>query len=92
MLNLINLKDHAQEYRLYINRVVSAVIIVGSCFVLLLIRLIYLQVVQHDKFLTLANNNQMRVVPIDPPRGLIFDRNGVLLNDNQLIKPRIFEK
>ena len=82
MLNLINLKDHAQEYRLYINRVVSAVIIVGSCFVLLLIRLIYLQVVQHDKFLTLANNNQMRVVPIDPPRGLIFDRNGVLLAEN----------
>ena len=82
MLNLINLKDHAKEYRLYINRVVSAVIIVGSCFAILLFRLIYLQVVQHDKFLTLANNNQMRIVPIDSPRGLIFDRNGVLLAEN----------
>ncbi len=82
MLNLTNLKDHAHEYRLYINRVVSAVIIIGCCFVVLLIRLIYLQVIEHDKFLTLAHSNQIRVVPINPPRGLIFDRNGVLLADN----------
>lgn len=82
MLNLTNLKDHALEYRLYISRVVNAVILIGICFLLLLIRLIYLQVIQHDKFSTLAYNNQMRTVPIDPPRGLIFDRNGVLLAEN----------
>ncbi len=82
MLNLTNLKDHALEYRIYINRVVNAVIIIGCCFLLLLIRLIYLQVIQHDKFLTLSYNNQIRTVPIDPPRGLIFDRNGVLLAEN----------
>lgn len=82
MLNLTNLKDHALEYRLYISRVVHAVIIIGGCFLLLLVRLIYLQVIQHDKFSTLAYNNQIRMVPIDPPRGLIFDRNGILLAEN----------
>ena len=82
MLYSLNLKDHAQEYRLYVNRVVSAIIIIGSCFILLLVRLIYLQIVEHDKFSALSNNNQMRVIPIDPPRGLIFDRNGVLLAEN----------
>ncbi len=82
MLNLTNLKDHAFEYHLYINRVVNAVIIVGCCFFVLLVRLAYLQVIQHDKFSTLAYNNQMRTVPIDPQRGLIFDRNGILLAEN----------
>jgi penicillin-binding protein 2 len=82
MLNLTKLKNHSEEYRLYLNRVVGSLIIVIFCFLLLLVRLIYLQLVQYDKFLLLSNNNQMRVVPIDPPRGLIFDRNGVLLAEN----------
>lgn len=82
MLNLTNLKDHALEYRLYINRLVNAVIIIISCFLILFIRLIYLQVIQHDKFSNLSYNNQIRTIPIDPPRGLIFDRNGVLLAEN----------
>lgn len=82
MLNLTKLKNHSEEYRLYLNRVVGSLIIVIFCFLLLLVRLIYLQLVQYDKFLVLSNNNQMRVVPIDPPRGLIFDRNGVLLAEN----------
>lgn len=81
-LSLTSLKDHAKEYHLYVNRVVDSVIIVIICLAVLLGRLIYLQIVQHDKFLTLANNNQARIVPIDPPRGLIFDRNGVLLAEN----------
>jgi penicillin-binding protein 2 len=82
MLNLTNLKDHAFEYRIYINRVVLALIIVLGLFMLLLVRLIQLQVIQHDKFLDLAYSNQMRMVPIDPPRGLIYDRNGILLAEN----------
>jgi penicillin-binding protein 2 len=82
MLNLTNLKDHALEYRFYINRVVTAVIIVFVCFIVLSARLIYLQVVQHDRFLNLSYNNQIRTIPIDPPRGLIFDRNGILLAEN----------
>ena len=82
MLNLTNLKDHALEYKFYINRVVTAVIIVFVCFIVLSARLIYLQVVQHDRFLNLSYNNQIRTIPIDPPRGLIFDRNGILLAEN----------
>lgn len=84
MLYSLNLKvkDHAREYRLYMDRVVSAIIIIGSCLVLLLVRLIYLQIIEHDKFSTLSSNNQVRVIPVNPPRGLIFDRNGILLAEN----------
>ncbi len=82
MLSLMNLKDHSHEFRLYINRVINSIVIIVACFVLLLVRLIYLQVLQYDKFSNLAYNNQIRMVPIDPPRGLIFDRNGILLAEN----------
>ena len=78
----MNLKDHSHEFRLYINRVINSIVIIVACFVLLLVRLIYLQVLQYDKFSNLAYNNQIRMVPIDPPRGLIFDRNGILLAEN----------
>lgn len=82
MLSLMNLKDHSLELRLYINRVINSILIIVACFVLLLVRLIYLQVLQYDMFSNLAYNNQIRMVPIDPPRGLIFDRNGILLAEN----------
>lgn len=85
MLNLISLKNHSLELRIYINRVINSVIITIVCFILLLCRLIYLQVLQYDRFSNLAYNNQIRMVPIDPPRGLIFDRNGILLAENMPI-------
>lgn len=85
MLNLTNLKDHSFEYRLYVNRLVTASIIIFIGFVLLFIRLFYLQIIKYEKFSNLAYNNQIRIVPIDPPRGLIFDRNGILLADNMPI-------
>ena len=52
------------------------------CFGLLAARLVYLQVVQHDELSTQAENNRIAVVPIVPNRGLIVDRNGVVLANN----------
>ncbi len=46
---------------------------------LLLARFVYLQVVKHSHYQTLAENNRISVVPIVPNRGLILDRNGVVL-------------
>lgn len=79
---LFRLKDHFKENQLYVSR--SATVIVGASLLLLLLvgRLFYLQVYHHKTYLTLARNNQVRMISIAPTRGLIFDRNGVLLADN----------
>ena len=46
-------------------------------------RLFSLQVGAHEHFTTLSENNRLRIEPIPPTRGLIFDRNGVLLAENR---------
>ena len=51
-------------------------------FFLLFARFFYLQVVQHDYYSTLAEANRISIVPIVPNRGIIVDRNGVLLANN----------
>ena len=51
-------------------------------FSLLFVRFFYLQVVRHDYYSTLAEANRISIVPIVPNRGIIVDRNGVLLAHN----------
>lgn len=51
-------------------------------FALLAARFVYLQIIQHEHFRTLAENNRISIVPIAPNRGLILDRNGVILARN----------
>jgi penicillin-binding protein 2 len=60
--------------------VVSVVVLV--CFVLLALRLAYLQIVRHDDLRAQAESNRTSIVPIVPNRGLILDRNGVVLASN----------
>ncbi|SDH26458.1 penicillin-binding protein 2 [Pseudomonas benzenivorans] len=79
----IRLKDHEKDARLVRQRV-----LVGAAAILLLVaglvaRLYYLQVVQYEYHSTLSENNRVHVQPIPPTRGLIFDRNGVLVADNR---------
>jgi penicillin-binding protein 2 len=63
------------------------VMVVGSVGLLLLLavvaRMFYLQIVSHEHFVTLAEGNRLRDEPVMPPRGLIYDRNGVLLAENR---------
>lgn len=82
MSKLSTLKDHFKESQLYLNRTVAATVMVLVLFVLLAARLAFLQIYQHDLYKTLSLNNQVRILPITPPRGLIFDRHGTLLADN----------
>jgi len=63
-------------------RLVAAGGFVLFCFALLLTRLIWLQVVQHAEYADRADANRITVVPIVPNRGLIVDRNGVVLANN----------
>ena len=83
MTQPIRLKDHEKDARLVRGRVVVGAIVVVTLICVLLARLYYLQVVQYDYHSTLSENNRVHVQPIPPTRGLIFDRNGVVIADNR---------
>ncbi len=77
-----SIRDVARESRVFRNRLIVSSFIVAFLFLLLLARLVYLQVLDHRHFSTLSERNRITVVPIPPARGLIYDRNGVLLAQN----------
>ena len=79
----IRLKDHEKDARLVRGRVVVGAIAVVVLICVLLARLYFLQVVQYEYHSTLSENNRVHVQPIPPTRGLIFDRNGVVIADNR---------
>ena len=79
----ITLKDKARESRLLRKRVLTALAVVLVLAAVLINRLVYLQVISHDHYATLSEKNRVKIVPIPPTRGLIYDRNGVVLAQNQ---------
>ena len=82
MLPQLTLKDHFLETRLFMGRVIA---LIFFCCVMLLIlfgRLWYLQVIEHEHFTTLSEDNRVKLQPIPPNRGLIYDRNGTLIAEN----------
>jgi len=78
----VTLKDINKESSLLRSRVVIAYAVVLLLFLVLLARLVQLQVIEYGYFETLSNNNRVKIVPVAPTRGLIFDRNGVVLAQN----------
>ncbi len=79
----ITLKDHYRETRVFARRSVVALGFVFLLILVLVARMIYLQVLQYEKYRTIADENRITVEPIAPTRGLIMDRNGTLLADNR---------
>jgi penicillin-binding protein 2 len=63
-------------------RVLTVTALMLTLFLLLAVRLVYLQVVRHDDLNEQAENNRTSIVPVVPNRGLILDRNGVVLATN----------
>ncbi|CAG67985.1 penicillin-binding protein 2 [Acinetobacter baylyi] len=76
------LKDNQQEKRLYRGRIFFAIGLVCCCLLLLMSRYAYLQIVHYDEFSTASDKNRIRLQPLAPARGYIYDRNGILLADN----------
>ena len=68
-------------YRLRI-RLGVAMAFVLTCFGLLIARFSYLQVYRYEDFHSQAEDNRISLVPVAPVRGLIYDRNGLLMADN----------
>ncbi len=76
------LKDPVREQRLFNSRAIIAGIFSITLTGILLGRMYYLQIVQNEYYATLSTNNRVTLLPIAPTRGLIFDRNGVILAEN----------
>ncbi len=91
----LSIKDRLSEHQAFVSRALAvftvAVLLVGG----LVVRMIQLQVWEHDVYRTRSDENRIQVQPLAPPRGLIYDRNGVLLADNrpvfslELVRERI---
>ena len=82
MSNRFALKDHFNESRLINDRLIFAALIAGLLFLIVMSRLAVLQVVEHEHFNSLSNQNRIDIAPLPPQRGLIYDRNGVILAEN----------
>ena len=82
MAKHVEIKNHQREIFYFRLRLVVSIGFVLALLAILLARFIYLQVARHDHYQTLAESNRISVVPIVPNRGLILDRNGVVLAHN----------
>ena len=77
------IRDHSAEANLFARRATIAFIIVVAMLGIVLNNLYSLQVTQFEDYQTRSNGNRIKVLPIPPNRGLIYDRNGVLLAENR---------
>ncbi|MEH6436283.1 penicillin-binding protein 2 [Massilia sp. DD77] len=75
-------KDNDREIHKFRMRLTVLVGLVFVCFGLLVARFVWLQVLHHDQYAAQAEDNRIALVPIVPNRGLIVDRNGVVLARN----------
>jgi penicillin-binding protein 2 len=76
-------KDTAAERRLFQRRVTVMLVFVFLLMAGLVARMYQLQVVEHDIYTTLSDKNRVQVQSVPPPRGLVYDRNDVLLAENR---------
>jgi penicillin-binding protein 2 len=79
MIELRNIETDLNRFR---DRVLVASLVMLLAFFLLALRLVYLQVIRYDDLNEQAESNRTAIVPIVPNRGLILDRNGVVLATN----------
>ncbi len=82
MASYNTIKDHFRETRLFTTRAVFALILTIVLMLVLLVRLVNLQILEHESYKVLSDRNRIHIRPITPTRGLIYDRNGVLLAQN----------
>jgi len=78
----VEIRDAEQELQRFRYRLGILSIFILSLFCLLIIRFIYLQIFQKEHYTTLAESNRISVLPIAPHRGVIVDRNGIMLAHN----------
>ncbi|TPE48729.1 penicillin-binding protein 2 [Maribrevibacterium harenarium] len=78
-------RNYRAEQSLTQRRIIFAAVFVLILVGVLMARLVYLQVLQYERYQTQADDNRQMLVTEPPPRGLILDRNGIVLADNRPI-------
>ena len=76
------IKDVHSERRLFLARVVLAAVISMMLLSVVVARLVQLQVVDHELFAEKSQGNRVRIEPVPPTRGLVFDRKGRVIAEN----------
>ena len=78
----VTIKDYLRESRLFRVRAGTSTFAMILLLLLLILSLTKLQVFEHQHFTTLSQDNRVKVQPLPPTRGLIYDRNGTILAQN----------
>jgi penicillin-binding protein 2 len=78
----VSLKNHWLEQRLFLSRIIGAAIVVLLLTAALVARLVQLQVLDYERFAELSQGNRLHIEPLAPTRGIIYDRNGLVIADN----------
>ena len=78
----IELKDYLRETNLVLSRLIALVVLLGLLALILVVRMWYLQIYDYQRFEVLSKDNRVRLVPVPPVRGQIYDRHGKVLAEN----------
>lgn len=79
----IKVKNTELENSIFKSRMLIAILVSVICAGILFANLYYLQVVLYDVYSTRSNENRIRILPVIPQRGIIYDRNHVVLAENR---------
>lgn len=79
----VTMQDVAAEARLFSRRALTAMLVVSLLFCVLIVNMYHLQVKSYQVYQTRSEGNRIKVVPLAPNRGMITDRNGILLAENR---------
>ena len=79
----LQFKDPWQEQRLFLSRIIAAAIIVLILSGMLVTRLVQLQILDYERFAELSQGNRFRIEPAPPTRGIIYDRNHIVIAENR---------
>lgn len=79
----VQIRDHSFEASLFWRRALFCLLVVVVCFGALITNLYHLQIDEHQNYQVRSNDNRIKLVPVAPNRGIIYDRNGVVLAENR---------
>ena len=79
------IKDPIREKQMFFNRAAVLFTAVVALLALIVLRMVQLQVWEHDAYQTRSDQNRIQVQPLAPPRGLIYDRHGEVLVYNRVL-------
>lgn len=83
MARRVVIRNHSAEANLFARRAFIAFTGVLILLIILFSNLYSLQIASFEKYQTRSNSNRIKLLPVAPNRGLIYDRNGVILADNK---------